>query len=167
MPTAIATLSPILAALITATVGLLGLMIAKDAKVSEFRQAWIDKLRAEIADLLTASHELIRMLVAAGETKGPDVAVLNPALRLANTAMFSIRLRLNATEAPSKELLAIIDQIEAYSSSKTFDQDTVENFERRLITATNRVLKAEWDMVRSGEKSYRLARFILGLPQQR
>lgn len=38
-------------AVITATLGLAGIIIAKENKTSEFRQKWIDDLRCEISDL--------------------------------------------------------------------------------------------------------------------
>lgn len=39
------------AALIAATVSLLGLIISKEQKTSEFRQAWIDALRSDLGSL--------------------------------------------------------------------------------------------------------------------
>jgi len=48
----------IIAAVIAAIVSLLGLIISKETKVSEFRQAWIDSLRAEIAAVITHAQAL-------------------------------------------------------------------------------------------------------------
>jgi hypothetical protein len=44
----------ILAALITSSLALLGLTLGKDSKVSEFRQQWIDGLRADVAEFLSS-----------------------------------------------------------------------------------------------------------------
>ena len=41
------------AALIAGVVSLLGLVISKEQKVSEFRQAWIDALRSDVASLIS------------------------------------------------------------------------------------------------------------------
>ncbi|MBS3927686.1 MAG: hypothetical protein KGZ65_03740 [Sphingomonadales bacterium] len=46
-------IGPIIAAIIGAVVTLASLIISKESKLSEFRQAWIDSLRQEIADLLS------------------------------------------------------------------------------------------------------------------
>lgn len=46
----------IIAAIIAAVISLLGLLISKENKVSEFRQAWIDALREEIAEVITHAH---------------------------------------------------------------------------------------------------------------
>jgi len=46
-------IGPIIASIIGAVVTLASLIISKESKLSEFRQAWIDSLRQEIADLLS------------------------------------------------------------------------------------------------------------------
>jgi len=46
-------IGPIIAAIIGAVVALVSLIISKESKLSEFRQAWIDSLRQEIADFLS------------------------------------------------------------------------------------------------------------------
>ncbi len=46
----------IIAAVIAAVISLLGLIISKENKVSEFRQAWIDSLREEVAAIITHGH---------------------------------------------------------------------------------------------------------------
>jgi len=46
-------IGPIIAAIIGAVVTLASLIISKESKLSEFRQAWIDSLRQEIADFLS------------------------------------------------------------------------------------------------------------------
>jgi hypothetical protein len=44
----------ILAALFTSSLALLGLTVGKDSKVSEFRQQWIDGLRADVSEFLAS-----------------------------------------------------------------------------------------------------------------
>jgi len=48
----------IVAALIAGVVALLGLIISKEAKVSEFRQQWIDALRSGIAAVIRHGHSI-------------------------------------------------------------------------------------------------------------
>lgn len=45
--------STLLAALLGAAVASIGVTLAKDTKVSEFRQAWIDKLREDVAEFIS------------------------------------------------------------------------------------------------------------------
>jgi hypothetical protein len=48
------TLAAIIAAIVAGLFSLLGLLIAKENKISDFRQAWLDSLRNEIADFASA-----------------------------------------------------------------------------------------------------------------
>lgn len=43
----------IVGALIVAVISLVSLLIAKDQNITEFRQAWIDRLRNDVADFLS------------------------------------------------------------------------------------------------------------------
>jgi len=62
----------IVAAVIAAIISLLGLIISKENKVSEFRQAWIDSLREEIAAVITHAHAVHGAYLA----KFPDNSAL-------------------------------------------------------------------------------------------
>jgi hypothetical protein len=46
------------AALIAGLISLLGLIISKEQKVSDFRQAWIDALRSDIAAVITHAQSI-------------------------------------------------------------------------------------------------------------
>jgi len=48
-----AAIGAVVAALIAGIVSLLGLIISKEQKTSEFRQAWIDALRCDLTAFLT------------------------------------------------------------------------------------------------------------------
>ncbi|MCP2019047.1 MAG: hypothetical protein OSA41_13830 [Erythrobacter sp.] len=157
-----APLATVIAASIAALVGLLSLVVSKEAKVSEFRQAWIDSLRSEVALLLANALQSLRITVRGADgkedKKDNDLAVLS-----ANTALFRIRLRLNERETPSQELLSVIDEIEKYSDSEEFSREEILRLERELTNKTKKVLKCEWDRVRKGEVWYRSVRLILSL----
>ena len=47
------------AALIGAIISLVGLIVAKESKVSEFRQSWIDALRSELSAFLTNANSVV------------------------------------------------------------------------------------------------------------
>jgi hypothetical protein len=92
-----------IAALIAGLVSLLGLIISKEQKTSEFRQAWIDSLRAETSAFISHTNALYGVL-------NPKSRVGNPReiwkisyedLIGINVASTSIRLRLNVKERSS------------------------------------------------------------------
>ena len=57
-PTIFVAAGTIAAALISGTIAFLNLIISKEQAVSEFRQRWIDALREEIADFLSAANSI-------------------------------------------------------------------------------------------------------------
>ena len=64
--------STLLAALLGAAVASIGVTLAKDTKVSEFRQAWIDKLREDVAEFISLVSR------AFDESHNPYVHALGP-----------------------------------------------------------------------------------------
>lgn len=164
-------MNPLVPIFITGAVGLLGLIITKESKVSEFRQAWIDALRSEVAALL-AAVQMSLTLITDSEGKGiRDRDALTPEARTAlakslhdaNVALFTIRLRLNPTETDSKQILQTLDEIEKLSN----DNDALSNalssgramkLEGDLVTQSKIVLSSEWARVKKGEAYFKWTR---------
>jgi len=100
----------IIAALITAVISFLGLIISKESKVSEFRQAWIDALRAEIAAVITHA----RAIYYAARLNPPGNSTEWQHFRddtvASNDAWAKIKLRLNPKEDSSTALLQALDE---------------------------------------------------------
>ena len=85
---------PLSVALIAALVSVLGLIISKESKISEFRQAWIDGLRSDLAKLIghTAALQAVKLM----DVGNNDRLSLSIAHFLGVNEMSSkIRLRLN------------------------------------------------------------------------
>lgn len=148
----------VIAAIIAAIISLLGLIISKENKVSEFRQAWIDSLRAEIAAVITHAHAICGAYLASFG----DKATLWQHARLdfvaLNEAWARIRLRLNPTESASKAILRALDEHEAvFPKDGTPEVTKLGAADHKLLEATNIVLKEEWVRVKWGESVYKLA----------
>jgi energy-converting hydrogenase Eha subunit A len=150
-----AAIGAILTALIAAFVSLLGLIISKEQKVSEFRQSWIDSLREDTASLI--SHADVMFAKTSGGNL-PDAADL----LAVNEASTRIKLRLNPTESESKAVLKALAQHETRFSirdaGKALSAEQLIAIENELTEAMQKVLKREWKRVRSGEAIYRSAR---------
>lgn len=154
----------IIAAVIAAVISLLGLVISKENKVSEFRQAWIDALRAEIAAVITHAHAVHGAYLA----KFQDNAALWQNVRVdfvgLNEAWAKIRLRLNPKEQSSIAILRALDEHEGlFPNGGTPDFSKLGVADRKLLEATNIVLKEEWRRVKHGEFVYRGATIFAGL----
>jgi len=97
------------AALIAAVVSLLGLIISKEQKTSEFRQAWIDALRADCTTYLAELNAIIDALQGGFESDSAKVEALGERYSSLNKSTFSIQLRINHRENKTKELLGCMN----------------------------------------------------------
>lgn len=149
----------IAAALIAGLVSLLGLIISKEQKTSEFRQAWIDALRTELS--ATIAH--------ANAIHGANAANLGTLTELwkdvrddyvgINEATASIRLRLNPKEPSAQAVLARIEELEAHlAPGQRIYYEQINALEKKLVTEAQVLLKDEWNRVRAGETTYKIAR---------
>jgi hypothetical protein len=159
----IATASALTVAFVAGGFSLLSLIIAKEQKISEFRQAWIDALRADIA-MYVAKVTIIKAYV---EITEPFIPVeflekyRNDYIDL-NQASFRIKLRLNSTEAESQ---AVLDSMAILEKKLNAGSAVIKTASSEITDALNRLeidapvlLKKEWKRVKSGERTYRVAR---------
>jgi hypothetical protein len=131
---ALGAIAAVAAAVIAALISLLGLIISKEQKISEFRQEWIDSLRKEISSLISHANAIHGGSVA----RPPSVAAAWKDVREdfvgINEAAANIRLRLNSKEPPSCAVLSTIDKIEAIlSPGKTIDYEELIKRNREML----------------------------------
>ena len=150
----------IAAALIAGLVSLLGLIVSKEQKVSEFRQAWIDALRTEIAALIAHANAIHGAGAANFQDLSEAWKVVRPDFVGINEAAAKIRLRLNPKEA---EAIAVLTQIgtleQLLAPGRPMDYARINKAEERLVAVAQVLLKQEWLRVQRGERVYRIARF--------
>ncbi|MEC5386147.1 hypothetical protein VVD49_10445 [Uliginosibacterium sp. H3] len=165
--TAIASLA---AALITAAISFVSLTLTKEQKTSEFRQAWIDGLREELASFLAAARAFARAAEILN-TYGPDYKD-KTALRISDDKIGELRyqaaesfckiqLRLNPGEAEHQELLRLLRRVINEQNAMLSNKAGVEGTMMALETASDYaqpVLKNEWNRVKKGELPFRIAR---------
>ena len=100
------------AATIAGLVSMLGLIIGKEQKVSEFRQIWIDQLRKCFVDYLVSINAVCDILRLKKSGKDFDNAALLENYKLLNEASHGITLRISDEEEPAKALLAAMNEFE-------------------------------------------------------
>ncbi|HJV52664.1 MAG TPA: hypothetical protein VJ652_14450 [Noviherbaspirillum sp.] len=148
------------AALIAGLVSLLGLIVSKEQKVSEFRQAWIDALRIELSSLIAHANAIHGAGAANFQSSSEVWKVVRPDFIGINETAARIRLRLNPKEA---EALAVLSQIEALENllapGQQMDYSQINEAEKKLVVLAQVILKQEWIRVQRGERVYRYARF--------
>jgi len=150
------------AALVAALVSLLGLVISKEQKVSEFRQAWINDLRTCLVSYIAELNSVLDnvRLIQAGKLS--DVSQLAAIYKSLNAANHGIKLRINYNEETSTELLEIMDEIERLAQSyANLSQDKLEVLEKKFLEAAKDLLKNEWARVKRGEPAFRCMKWAL------
>lgn len=143
------------AALITALVSWLSLIISKEQKTSEFRQAWIDALRADIAAVVAHANAIHGVAAAQYETPKDTWEMARDHYVGINQATANIRLRLNANEKECQAVINSIEKLEAHMPLGRLDFREIDAIEKQLVADAQALLKKEWLRVRNGEPVFR------------
>lgn len=159
-----------LAACLAGAFTLIGLIISKEQRVSDFRQAWIDELRKDIAALVAHSHQINAYSIGLDppplSTEGYKEylsATRGDFIEL-NKASTRIRLRLNWEEYESRLILDSMFELETIFGAmlKGPDLTSVEKT-KRVADSLERnappLLKKEWKRVKRGENVYKFAKW--------
>lgn len=151
----------VLAALIAAIASLLGLIIAKEQKVSELRQAWIDALREDLANLIACGSEVAfnpYQFEGSAEARARNTLVVQEA----NLRTYRTKLRLNIKEPESKLLSDAIDHLRSLAQKNPHPTELeMDAAEDDLVIKAQTVLKLEWERVKKGESGFRGLRISL------
>ena len=149
------------AALIAGIVSLLGLIISKEQKTSEFRQAWIDGLRLDLTVILTQINAIHDATKVKYENYAEKVEKLRPLYIPLNTSTFDILLRINPNETKSKRLIAAMEAFNSLTADETkLTTENIRTVEREFIASSQVLLKSEWRRVKSGEWTFRIAKVL-------
>lgn len=152
------------AAVIAGLVSLLGLIVSKEQKTSEFRQAWIDALRNELSMLITHANAIHGASIAQSASLRDAWNDVREDFVGINMAAAKIRLRLNPAEDRSRAVLQTIEEIEKIlTPGNKIDHKPLNKIEKRLVDEANLVLKDEWKRVKGGEISYRIAKYLAAI----
>jgi hypothetical protein len=151
----------ILAATIGAMLSLVGLIVAKESKVSEFRQAWIDSLRSELASFASNLNALSDANLIDFDTDAERFAAVKDQTGKLNEAYYSIALRLNVEEKASvavqSSMLKLSKAVKDPLLASALDFSKEQG---QFIKFSNDLLKKEWNRVKVGEKIYQRTRMI-------
>lgn len=152
------------AAIIAGLISLLGLIIGKEQKVSEFRQAWIDELRKCLVAYLVNINAIADALRVAAKNKSDPVGI-DQNYKLLNEANHGIRLRVNSDEPTSKNLLTSMEEFETLAQdNSSLTPENIRNAELKFLSASKELLKFEWERVKRGEKTFYVTkRIVIGL----
>jgi hypothetical protein len=150
----------IVAATIAALISLFGLIVSKDQKTSEFRQAWIDALRSELAEVIAHANGIHGVAMADYSNPKEMWEAARAHFVGINLAISRIRLRLNPSEPSSQAVLKEIEKLESHLNPGAINDAVLSTIEKELITTAHILLKKEWIRVRSGEITFRVTKWL-------
>ncbi len=143
------------AALIAGLVSLLGLIVGKEQKVSEFRQAWIDDLRKCLIAYLVNINAIADAVRLQKAGKPLEVSAQTANYKMLNEASHGIKFRINQKESAAKTLLNSMSAFENLASSnESLTPDRIRLAETEFSNAASDLLKFEWNRVKQGEKIF-------------
>ena len=160
------------AALLAGLISLVNMLIAKDQKITEFRQKWIDDLRNDIS-LFVAKISFVadrtqdEFEKEKGEKKIFEINQLNIGLSIleAKEALEKIKLKLNPDEDDHKNLQenlsAMIKHMNDDETSGDKLGDSIDNFVAEVNIISRKILKSEWERVKEGEPRYKHANALI------
>lgn len=162
----------ICAAIIGGAASFIVTMLSKEQKTSEFRQAWIDGLREDLANF-GAVHSGIIGRILFWVDKGQELqAVLEKSITAdrdtfekIDIARLRILLRLNPAE--HGRLIKRLNDVYAAASVEELEKASPRRSHGLLIEAfveeSQKVLKAEWRRVKRGEMTFRVTKWLSAL----
>lgn len=170
------TIYPALATLVAACLVFLysfvNMLVSKDQKTTEFRQAWIDSLREEVAILvaklgyLTTQVERLQTDPSQSHGKrnyleqyGSDISEMASSFH-----KIQLRIKFDAKDENELALSNKLFEIEDYAQYENMNTEETAKKANELISIAQKLLKKEWERVKRGERSFYISKLaFIGL----
>lgn len=146
----------IIVGLIAGAVSFLGLVISKEQKVSDFRQAWINTVRTDLAEML-AQLSAVEYQKAGNTSAG----VGDPKTKI---LLLSHRIQLHLNPDDSEGVISVLSEIQYLLSSNGINRSIstqLSELRDELNTNSHTLLKVEWERVKKGERWFRYSKWGL------
>lgn len=153
----------ILTSVIGASAATIGVVVAKDTKVSEFRQAWVDALREDISRFVALAFALnaVQRSLAEQASDTPTSEAYAALVLEMNQVLTRIRLRLDITKTPHKSLDTLCGKL-VFVSAQPNQLLVVSEKAEDLCAAARAVLDEAWTRVKRGERRFRWTFYLAG-----
>ena len=164
----------IVVALIAVFASFIGLIISKEQKTSEFRQAWINTLRDDISKFLTEIDRIYKLILVHkfdnNKEESSDKVILESVNLIGLKS--KIELLINAKEQKHNQLIQILNKT-IQDTKKPKDLNGIEEYKeankvkdeniKKVTKISQKILKKEWERVKAGELIFRILRWVLGI----
>lgn len=154
----------IIVAIIAGFVSFVGLVITKEQKVSEFRQAWIDDLRNDVAKLMSAiNHFELAYLIYRKQNAGRLAHdFIDENVEITNKIQLMIhRINLRLNPKDSEGIIEELDNLSdiLISPYEMMKDNALENATKSFSNKVHVVLKNEWERVKKGEPWFKFTKY--------
>lgn len=148
------------AALIAGLVSILGLIIAKEQKISEFRHAWIGDLQKSIVAYLENLNAICDVVRTNPAQQQASLPILMPLYKALNVASNSIKLSINPSEDAAASVLSALNEFEVLAGANANLQPAaIREIETKFLAASRVLMKGEWKRVKRGELTFVVAKW--------
>jgi hypothetical protein len=167
-----APLGAITAALIAGFISLVNLLIAKDQKITEFRQIWIDSLRKEVATLasLATAISSLRHVIDVKQnklaTRDDALNDMSALLKGEEVKRSECRNRILLLLNPKDDRDLVLKINELYEASSISSDESHHDVLAKcagVLSEAQVLLKKEWRRVKRGEPVYVAMKIIVAL----
>ena len=154
------------AAIVSALLTFVRLIVSKEETTSNFRQKWIDALRDDLSIFLTSVANIsvhAQLTPKKKESGTSDVQILSAMssdLTSAYSSYHRIVLRLNPEE--HKKLIGLVVNLERSLSKRSVmgDSTVVGDLCAEIDHESHVVLKKEWERVKRGELTFVIVKYV-------
>ncbi|CQH35465.1 hypothetical protein AB8899_18145 [Yersinia enterocolitica] len=164
MDNSILVFGTIFAAFMAGVFSLFTLINNKEQKVSEFRQAWIDGLRKDISGLVASIFYISYCHSTLNGNNSMAPKDIESSHKQYVEACTSLLTRINAQDPDlsirdiNKAFLDALNNIQNAFNAKNYSNAAI--LTKELIDSSKPLLKAEWERVKSGEKTYKRTKLL-------
>jgi len=163
----------IFAAVIAGLISFVNILIAKDQKTTELRQAWIDALRQVTSEFTAHSVNMVSVRnltlpiseqAYKEEKKTSAFSKLIDFLEKQERPSLELKNRILLYLNPKEHVELIRDIKKLYNASlldSNVNGEQASKIAERVIEKTQVVLKSEWERVKRGERFYRTTKYLL------
>jgi len=153
----------LIAGVFAALAALVGLIITKESKTSDFRQEWIKELRKSFCEFNKLSVKIHNEYVLQNTfertkkqaARGRNVSNLpDDDYAELNRLISEIKLRMNLSE-PKDEENKLITMLDYWESVFDLEKIIFRSQYNELIEIQSKILKIEWERVKTGESAYK------------
>lgn len=165
-PELVAAIATIAAAIVAGLVSFIVTVLSKEQKTSEFRQAWIDALRSDIADFVAKNAVFMAAIRIQGQRPNADENLAEYLLQNhlqeildIETTRTRILLRINPIE--HAKLMHLVNNVYGkFGVAKPGEHASLEAQIEALIQESQKTLKTEWRRVKRREPIYVITKWV-------